>query len=593
LNTKNGLPSNYVYCALPLHQNNIYLGTRAGLVLLKDDQTEVINSENGLINNEVRTLIQDSTGGLWIGTSGGLSYRKDGRWIHFDEESNPALPNNVVYQLQLDQSERIYGLTNRGVFRLTPTSSNSDTLSVRIETFTTEDGLPSMEGNAGASFRDSRGRIWFGTTEGAAMISPDVDPQWPKQPKTLLNAVLFKNELRDYQHQKINHFNRDSSLTLDHEQNEITFKFACLNFKRESETRFRTQLVGFDQDPSDWQNEGQKAYTNLPAGNYKFVVEAMDYAGKMAKPATFSFSIQPSPWQTPIAYAGYVLLAGLLLYSLHQLNVLRLKKRQQELEYLVDVRTREVASQKRALEKNNKELTELNDLKTQFLSIASHDLKNPLQNILGYAQLIREESHKDGTISPMAESIYRASQNMLGLIKELLDTTALESGKLALNKTPLDLGALVSIVCDDYDMRIKKKQQVLECHTEQKCLVHADAHRLREVMENLLSNAIKYSPNNTKITINVYPDKRENQSVVVCKVTDQGLGLSKEDMIQLFGKFKKLSARPTAGESSTGLGLSIVKHLVELHNGRIWAESPGKNCGSTFFIELPASQPGT
>jgi response regulator receiver sensor signal transduction histidine kinase (EC 2.7.3.-) len=115
---------------------------------------------------------------------------------------------------------------------------------------------------------------------------------------------------------------------------------------------------------------------------------------------------------------------------------------------------------------------------------------------------------------------------------------------------------------------------------------------MREVIDNLISNAIKYSPQGTNITVRVQHSKDDDADgapSVLISVRDEGQGLTEEDMKKLFGKFQRLSARPTAGESSTGLGLSIVKQLVELHGGKVWAESEGKNKGSIFRIELPSA----
>ncbi|KER09264.1 MAG: hypothetical protein HY22_12970 [[Candidatus Thermochlorobacteriaceae] bacterium GBChlB] len=131
----------------------------------------------------------------------------------------------------------------------------------------------------------------------------------------------------------------------------------------------------------------------------------------------------------------------------------------------------------------------------------------------------------------------------------------------------------------------QNKRQCLQLHLEENCIVNVDAERMKEVVENLIGNAIKYSPHEKTIWITV---ARIGRDKVRFSVRDEGQGLTEEDMKKLFGKFQRLSARPTGGESSTGLGLSIVKKLVELHGGKIWAESEGKDKGATFTVELAA-----
>jgi signal transduction histidine kinase len=123
-------------------------------------------------------------------------------------------------------------------------------------------------------------------------------------------------------------------------------------------------------------------------------------------------------------------------------------------------------------------------------------------------------------------------------------------------------------------------------------MVLVDTDRMREVIDNLISNAIKYSPEGKTIAVRVQHSKDDNDGgapSVLVSVRDEGQGLTEEDMKKLFGKFQRLSAQPTAGESSTGLGLAIVKQLVELHGGKVWAESEGKNKGSIFCVKLPSA----
>jgi signal transduction histidine kinase len=144
----------------------------------------------------------------------------------------------------------------------------------------------------------------------------------------------------------------------------------------------------------------------------------------------------------------------------------------------------------------------------------------------------------------------------------------------------------------------KLKHQTLHLETEPQLLVEVDSSKIRQVFDNLISNAIKYSPHGKNITVSC--QRRIHNAIgangtiaptayVQVAIKDEGQGLSEDDMKNLFGKFKRLSAKPTGGESSTGLGLSIAKQLVELHGGRIWAESEGKGKGATFFVELPVS----
>ncbi|NIW79413.1 MAG: HAMP domain-containing protein [Calditrichae bacterium] len=251
-------------------------------------------------------------------------------------------------------------------------------------------------------------------------------------------------------------------------------------------------------------------------------------------------------------------------------------------------RNEELAEAYRKLDQLNKSLQEANHLKSEFLSIAAHDLKNPLQVISGFAEMITETPGQNSNVYRNAKKINDATRRMLRIISQLLDTTALESGQLKLNREKVDLEKIARKVANNNKAYARKKNQNLEFFANGNCVFKADRQRMYEIMDNLISNAIKFSPEGNTVTIRIEAKegKERSNGKLLFSVRDRGQGLTEDDKQKLFGKFMRLSAQPTAGESSTGLGLSVVKQLVELHGGRIWAESPGQGRGSTFFVEL-------
>lgn len=245
------------------------------------------------------------------------------------------------------------------------------------------------------------------------------------------------------------------------------------------------------------------------------------------------------------------------------------------------------------LDELNHSLREANQVKSEFLSIAAHDLKNPLQVIMGFAETILELPGQEARIYRDAQKIYDASQRMLRLITHLLDTTAVESGKLTLRREWVDLNTLGEKVVAVNRSLAQRKGQRLLYSGRAGCHCHVDAERLYEVIDNLVNNAIKFSPVKSKIAVRVQLSdmKDGTPKKIRLEVADEGPGLKPEDMPRLFGKFARLSALPTGGETTTGLGLSIVKKLVELHGGRVWAENRNDKQGSVFRVELPWESP--
>jgi signal transduction histidine kinase len=175
---------------------------------------------------------------------------------------------------------------------------------------------------------------------------------------------------------------------------------------------------------------------------------------------------------------------------------------------------------------------------------------------------------------------------MSGIINELLESAASDAGQIKLHLIKLDFANLIQSIVETNQVLAKNKSQKIHLTIKDHPIVFADETKLTEIADNLINNAIKYSEKNKNIIITV---KQENDKAVL-EIIDEGPGFTEEDKKNLFQRFTRLSAKPTGGETSTGLGLSIVKALVEAHHGSITAESEGKNKGSKFIVEMPVAK---
>lgn len=233
----------------------------------------------------------------------------------------------------------------------------------------------------------------------------------------------------------------------------------------------------------------------------------------------------------------------------------------------------------------NDKLKFLNEEKNDFMGIAAHDLKNPLSGILSFSKKIQkfdENNIPAEQVKDYGKEIEKASEKMFEMITKMLDVTAIESGKRNINPETFDVSVLAQRVKLDYYQKAEQKKIEVVFDAPEKINVNLDKMALRQVLDNVLSNAIKFSPQGRKIYFRVIPQK----DAVIFSIKDEGPGLTEKDKTKLFGKFTRLSAQPTGGENSTGLGLSIAKKLTEVMKGKIWVESEeGK--GAEFFIELP------
>ncbi len=233
------------------------------------------------------------------------------------------------------------------------------------------------------------------------------------------------------------------------------------------------------------------------------------------------------------------------------------------------------------LVESNGKLVVLNREKTEFLGIASHDLKNPLTTIITYAQIL-DENHDPAEVPFVSRSIYAAGTRMRDLIVNLLDANAVEEGRFSCKIERCEINALVAQSLEHNQLSATRKEIVLSVAPTSEIWASADRSTTVQILDNLISNAVKYSPFKTTVRIGT----SVQGGAVQVAVQDEGPGLSEEDQTKLFGKFVRLSARPTGGESSTGLGLSIVKRLAEAMSGSIACQSV-LGQGATFLLRLP------
>jgi signal transduction histidine kinase len=223
------------------------------------------------------------------------------------------------------------------------------------------------------------------------------------------------------------------------------------------------------------------------------------------------------------------------------------------------------------------------------LGTVAHDLKNPLGVILGRTEMLKEliggaMASQENSLAQV-DHIRDATKRLTLMVDHLISDAMADAFDITIRREPVDIAALVTEIVEANRPSASNKQQTIEVSAPPERMTMCDGDRMREAIDNLVSNAIKYSPIGGKITLTV---AYEGDHALI-HVADQGAGLSPEDIGRLFGRFQRLSAKPTGGESSTGLGLSIVKRIIDMHGGKVAASSAGPGEGSTFTIALPAS----
>lgn len=230
-------------------------------------------------------------------------------------------------------------------------------------------------------------------------------------------------------------------------------------------------------------------------------------------------------------------------------------------------------------------LKELNELKSEFLGMAAHDLRNPIGVIKSYSELFLSGyvGEIDDKQRRILQNIYKNCENMINLVEDLLDVTAIQTGKLKLDRKEVDINQFLSNVYANAQIWAQAKSIDVNLNLSSELpTISFDPNRIEQVVNNLITNAIKFSYSETTVTMSA----AETEDFVEISVEDEGQGIPEEDIKKIFNEFGRARVRPTAGEKSTGLGLAIAKKIVEAHGGKIWVKSQ-VDVGSKFTFNLP------
>ncbi len=611
LGVASGLPTGNLFTVTPAPalggRRAIWVGTQGyGVARWLDGSWTVFDTSNSTLpNNSVLSLHATKGAGgrnvLWAGTEGGGAAlldldADDATWTVIDDSTATALPNNTVYQIREDATRRLYLTTNRGAARLSPrTPTPDDPAEFRVETFTTEDGLPSNEFNGGSSVIDSTGRIWAGTPAGVAVFDPSSEVV-SSDPKPL---YIERQHLNDADREIDREIAAGESLAYD--ENNLSFEFALLSYFRERETRYRTQLVGLDEAPSEWNADSKASYRTLPAGAYTFRVWARDYAGNVAGPVEVAFEVRPAPWLTWWAFVLYIAAIGIAGYGIVRYRLNALRRRNLELEEGIAERTVQLAEKVDELEVSERqaqrakedaleareEALEATRAKSVFLSNMSHELRTPLNAVLGFAQLMEREPERSGEDRENLGVIVRSGEHLLGLINDVLSISKIEAGKLTLNEQVFDLGRMLQGIEDMIGVRARAKSLrfVIDEAPGVPQLVRGDEGKLRQVLINLLGNAVKFTDAGG-VALRV----RWEGGRAEFEIEDTGQGIAEAEVGQIFDAFVQSESGRSAKEG-TGLGLAISRNFVNLMGGDIDVRSElGRGTVFRFEIDAPAAE---
>ncbi len=272
--------------------------------------------------------------------------------------------------------------------------------------------------------------------------------------------------------------------------------------------------------------------------------------------------------------------------------ILRLQQQAKSLQAEIAERERGEENLRAALAREQvarSEAETANRMKDEFLANVSHELRTPLNAIIGWSHLLRSGRLDEAAIARAVETIDRNAKSQAQLIEDILDTSRIITGKLRLNQEPVDISSVINAAIDSVQLAVDSKNLQLEVTLDPSARhTVGDASRLQQVVWNLLANAIKFTPSGGRIEVKV---ERAGENLQI-KVSDSGQGIGPDFLPYIFDRFRQADGTTTREHGGLGLGLAIVRHLVELHGGTIKADSTGQGEGATFTIQLPLAPQG-
>lgn len=507
----------------------------------------------------VNCFYESTSGYIWIGTRSGLFAMKEGSKELLQYTTADGLPSNVIYGIMEDAYARLWISTNQGLSCLNPENG-------KFRNFTILDGLQGNQFNAGSYCRQDNGYMLFGGVNGITLFRPETLIDNPYAPKPVINKLfvynkeVLPNDETGILSETIEYADH---ITLSSSQNSFAISFVVSNYIAGKHNTFAYKLEGYNDEWYRQNDTSPVSYSNLPAGDYTFYIKAANNDGKWnEEPTVLHIRVLPVWYCTWWALSLFALSFMLVVFGIVRYFWLR---KSMQAEILME-----------RLDKEKQE--EISQMKIRFYVNISHELRTPLTLIVAPLQelLSRISGHWE---HEQLLYIQRNTNRLLHLVNQLMDYRRAELGIFKLRLVSANAYKRVLNSFMNYESLSKKKDIDYNFYTElQDKELLFDENYLDLIVNNLLSNAFKYTEEGESITVKLYQEAGD----LVLQVTDTGIGIPKEKQEKIFERFYQVES----GREGSGIGLSLVQRLVELHHGRIELESePGK--GSTFSIYLP------
>ncbi|MDA3893975.1 MAG: response regulator [Salinivirgaceae bacterium] len=527
-----------IYCD---HKNNIWIGTENGLNLFDryTEKFERFTNANGLSNSSISSIIEDHKGNIWLGTTSGIS------------KLNISYSNKLIVK--------------------------------NIENYDIHDGVAG-EYHPHAVARTTDGNIYFGGKNGITWFHSDSIMSNNFLSNVVISDIEIFNESIFNKNSKLSKYRKSyvkhNIITLDYNQKVIGIIFTALNFVQNSQNQYSCKLEGFD---NKWQiigNSHRVTYTNLEPGKYIFKVKAFNNNGTNSKQATnLEIIVLPPFWRSTIGYilSFIIVLICLVLIYWGLSTRIQLKNR----------------VKLRKLEAEN--LLELDKSKSTFFTNITHEFRTPITLILGpIKKVINTDDDKlDGKeVKKLLKIVYRNAELLERLVNQILDFKKADAGKLSFKPVYGNVIRFVINIAETFSNLAMDKNIVFNIYKDRdELFMMFSPDKMEKIVYNLLSNAFKYTLEMGRVDINIGMITVNGNDMLRIKVIDTGIGISDENLKNIFSLYYQADDPRTKGITGTGVGLYMVKTYAELHSGSVSILS-ALNKGSEFIVQIPVQTQG-
>ena len=598
----NGLDENSIYSIFKDSQGQIWTGSMNGIC--QYDAQKQRFTPIKYLEALVIEIAEDAKGNLWIATQGkGLfrySPQKNKEWkkyglekgfnsltinhlcINKDNEIwvatseglylyNPLkdiftyqplrLPNECINAI-LEGEDCLWLTTAKGLVKYTPATQET-------QIFTKSDGLQSEAFIMASALKTRNGEFYIGSINGFNTFYPHQLKLNTQKPNVVLTSLEIFNQKIDTQKdgtlpEAIDHL---KEIHLSYKDNVITLNYAALSYCTPQKNQYAYMLEGFDKGWNYAGSQHSTTYTNLPAGTYTFRVKASNNDNIWNEEGTSIRIIVHPPFYLSLPFKiGYVLLFLLALGLLLRYVIRRSEKKHAK---AID-------------ELNSKKEIEIHEAKINFFTMIAHEIRTPVSLIIGPLEKIMQSTHIPTNERQELEIIDRNSQRLLYLVNQLLDFRKVEQKEIRMKFSSQSIKELMQAVCERFSPTLQQNGVSFSVtYPDEHFHADVDKEALTKVLSNLLTNANKYTQSRIEVRFQEHPEKQ----TFSIEVQDNGKGMNEEELTKIFKPFYQASEN----KPGTGIGLSIVKGIVEAHHGQVNVTSqPGH--GSSFMITLPQKQ---